>query len=326
MMDSEVVIRKVLDADVERLAKLYDNVWPEESSEVHINKANFVLRDSVGVSFCAERNGVLVGSRTSYYNPVFIADRRIKCAVVGDSCVHSSCRRQGLFTRMNEAFLKEFFGNCGGELVYNISEDASRAAYEKLGWVYIKALTGVRKYVRPFHILKLVHFDIRKLRGTVKIDIRSRLQHLDEQLLDSREKLLHDYIHVKYDVESFSWRIKSQNGIRVLPLDCIGAVVYKVGLKPCGARVLIIGEIFLYEYNKKNMKLVEKELIRVENPDIILSSITKAHPLFSLYKQIGYCGGNTFSNHGVKVVSEEMRKVCLNPQNWGLSFMDIDTF
>lgn len=324
-MDEEIIVRKVSDADVESLAHLYDEVWPDGSTD-NLQKANFVLRESDGVSYCAERAGKLVGSRTSFFMPVYFGDRKINCVQFADSCVDKSCRRKGLFIKMNNAFLKELFEERGGELVYNISVNESRAAYEKLGWVYIQSLTGVRKYVRPFHILKQVGFDIRKIRGAVINNLETDIVGLDESLLASREKLLSDKIHVRYDSDTFAWRMKSGNGIRVLPIDDLGAVVYKIGYKPCGMKVITMGEIFLYEYNRKNLKKIERALFKKEKPDMVLCMLTIGHPLLKLYKRIGYFGGKGFSNHGVKVMSEEMKSICYNPTNWGMAFIDIDTF
>ena len=148
-MDNQIIIRKVTPADLSQLTVLYERVWPHVSYDKR-GKAEFVIKDSEGVSYCAERNGEIVGSRTSFYVDMHYGQRPVKCVQFGDSCVDASCRGQGLFLKMNQSFLKDFFQD--GELVYNISVFASRKAYEKLGWKYIESLMVLRKFVRPLHI------------------------------------------------------------------------------------------------------------------------------------------------------------------------------
>lgn len=64
-MNEEFIIRKVVENDMENLVKLYDEVWSDVDMDFK-DKANFVLRESTGVSYCAEKEGRLVGSRTSF--------------------------------------------------------------------------------------------------------------------------------------------------------------------------------------------------------------------------------------------------------------------
>lgn len=324
-MDGEIIVRKVTDQDIDNLVDLYQEIWPE----VHENKKeknDFVLRESDGVNYCAERDGKLVGSRTSFYMPAYYGNRKLKCVQFANSCVHSSCRRKGLFLRLNQAFLDDFFGEKGGELVYNISVDASRAAYEKLGWVYIQSLTCIKKYLRPFHILQKTGLNIKKLHGNVKPDLDTETFLLDKQLLDARESMIADKLRIKYDEETFAWRIKSKNGMKMLKVDGLGCAIYKTGYKNCGVKVLTLGEIFLYDYTLDNLKKMNKALFKKEKPDIFLAYLTLSHPLHNMYEKLGFSVSKGFMNHGVKVMSDEMREIALRPENWALSFLDIDTF
>ena len=50
-----------------------------------------------------------------------------------------------------------------------------------------------------------------------------------------------------------------------------------------------------------------------------------AHPLYKILQQAHYKVGH-YDNHGVKVMTDEMRDICLKPENWAISFLDIDTF
>lgn len=320
-------IRKVTDADVDALVRLYDDVWPR-SVAVHQQKAHFVLRESLGVSYCATRDGQIVGSRTSFFMPVYYGKRALKCVQFADSCIHESCRRQGLFLKMNTAFLHGFFNENGGELVYNISVDASRKAYEKLGWVYIQSLSAFVKYARPFHILKRVHLDIRKIHGSIIENLNTELAEIDDKLLVIRENKLRekDLIHVNYNAELIRWRLKSGNGIKVFNDSKLGCIIYKEGVKECGIKVVTIGDIFLYNYSIENLKKIEKEFQKKKKADMIICYFSLSHPLYKMMKRNHYLGGKRFVNQGVKVVTDEMRQICLNPENWAISFLDIDTF
>ncbi len=323
---SEIEIRKVTDGDVESLSKLYEEVWPEGIG-THQQKANFVLRESDGVSYCAVKDGRIVGSRTSFYMPVYYGDRKLKCVQFADSCIHESCRRQGLFLKLNQAFLNDFFNEKKGELVYNISVDASRSAYEKLGWVYIKSLSAFVKYARPLHILGKVRFDIRKIHGGTSNDLRVEINDVDAKLLDIRERYLRErnLIHVNY-IDNLEWRLKSGNGIKVFSLPNVGSIIYKEGTKESGLKVITIGEIFLYEYTLSNLRKVERALQKEKKADIFIGYFSVGHPLYGMMKKNRYLGGNRFVNQGVRVETEEMRNICLVPENWAISFLDIDTF
>lgn len=329
-MDNKFSIRKVGEQDVAGLAILYEQVWPEVSFD-KTQKANFVLKESEGVSYCAVKDGEFVGSRTSFYMPLYFGERKIKCVQFADSCIRKDYRRQGLFLKMNQAFLKGFFGENEGELVYNISVDASRAAYEKLGWNYIKSLHGCRKYMRPFRTLFKIKFDPRKLRGALLFDGISDTTVLDPQLLIAREEFFQkkDLLHVKYTEESFAWRMKSGNSIRVYQSPSLGAIVYKLAHKPSGVSFISIGEVFLYEYNYDNFKKIIQAIDCDFKPDIISATITLGHPLLPFYHKFGIKGTNkksSFLNQGVRVESEEMKSICYKPENWALSMLDIDIF
>ena len=323
----EFIIRKVVDQDVEKLAALYEDVWPNVTFDKR-EKANFVLRKSRGVSYCAEKDGELVGSRTSFFMPILYGKEPIKTVQFADSCVRSDCRRKGLFSKLNKAFLHDFFVDNQGELIYNISVDDSRKAYEKLGWVYIESLKGISKYKRIWSILRKTRGDIRKLRGAILLDTNSDVKEIDSQLLYIRKNLFDQTqtIHVDYTETNLSWRLSSNNGIRVFFKENVGAIIYKWGRKGADIDVAVIGEIFLYSYDKKSLKTLEKAFFEEIKPDMLFTLISIAHPLYSLYIANGYFASKGFSNHGVRVESDRMKNIALNPQNWAISFMDIDTF
>gem|GEM_PF-3249831 len=323
----EIIVRKVTEADFDALVALYEDVWWDIPYDKRA-KATFVLKDSTGVNYCADWNGRIVGSRMSFYCNVYYGERKLNCVQCADSCVHKDCRGKHLFLRLNEAFLKDFFQK--GELVFNISVIASRKANEKLGWVYIESLATMRKFCNPFKALLKVGFDIRKLMGNVDWD-NSRNDELviDEKLLEVREKLMRERnaLHMCYDAKTLLWRGKADSGIRKMDIAGVGSVMYKIGAKH-GVNVVNIGEIFLYEYNYANYKKAEKAIRKALKPDILMVSVTKSHPMLEYYKKAGFIYNfrQKYLHHGVRVESDEMRQICLNPDNWAMSTMDIDTF
>lgn len=323
----DFLIRKVTDADVDSLVQLYCEVWPDLSSG-HQQKAEFVLRESQGVSYCAEKDGKIVGSRTSFYMPLNYGARRLKCVQFADSCIHSSCRRQGLFLKMNEAFLHDFFEERGGEVVFNISVDASRSAYEKLGWKYIQSLTSFTKIVNPIKTLLKIGFDIRKMHGPMQLQSEEEKIIIDKELFVVRKNMLNkqNAIYVDYDYETLLWKLKASKGTRCLYSPELGTVIYKIAEKESGLKVIQLGDMFLYNYNKKNIRKMERLLCEKESPNLIMGSFSMGHPLYSYYIKKGLTTRVLPLNHGVKVVNDEMRGICLDPNHWAISALDIDIF
>ena len=225
-MESKIYIRKITDDDFGGLVKLYSEVWNDVTYNKD-EKANFILRESTGISYCAEKDGEIIGSRTSFFLNFFLGKRRLTCVQVGDSCTRKDCRGQGLFGKMNKAFLADYFSpETGGELIWNISVEASKRVYEKLGWNYIQSLQTIIKFARPLHIISKVGLNIRALGGDVAWDLTTQTSAIDEMLLAARESAMttSDLLHMNYDAKTFNWRMKSKNGIKCFKDDAHGAV------------------------------------------------------------------------------------------------------
>lgn len=321
-------IRKVEEKDCDSLVELYCQVWPHLSS-IHQQKAEFVIKHSQGVCFCAEKDGKIVGSRTSFFMPVYYGSRKLNCVQFADSCIHDSCRRQGLFLKLNEAFLHDFFEENNGELVFNISVDASRNAYEKLGWKYIQSLMSFTKVVNPVTTMLKIGFDLRKIHGsTTLVSVENNFE-VDNELFVVRNNLLKEQekIYVNYDYETLMWKLMASKGARCFSIPQLGTVIYKVEKKKdSNLKVIRLGDMFLYDYSIKNIKKMEKMLCDKEMPHLIMGYFSEGHPLFSYYIRKNLFTKVTPLNHGVKVISKEMQDICYNSCNWAISALDIDTF
>lgn len=325
-MEKEIIIRKVTKEDCRQLSQLYERVWPDVTFDKQA-KASFVIKESDGVSYCAEYNGEMVGSRTSFYVNMYYGDKLVNCVQFADSCIDSSCRGQGLFLKLNQAFLKDFFER--GELVYNISVYASKKAYEKLGWHYIESLMFLRKLVNPFRVIWKVRGDIRRLGGDIIWDMTSPEFSIPQNLLDIREKLFSTLpvLHINYDTNTMAWRQKSRNGMKCLLNESFGAIIYKIGSKE-GLRVVEIGELFLNSYDQECFDKAIKRIKLDLNPDMIIVMVSLSHPLLPFYRKRHFLTNpkQKFLYQGTRVESEKMRAIAEDPYAWAISSLDIDTF
>lgn len=323
------VIRKVIPSDFDKLVSLYDGVWADVDYDKR-KKANFILRESIGIHYCAEADGQIVGSRTSCFQNMYCGKKKLICVQIGDSCVRKDFRGRGLFIKMNQAFLNDFFSEDNkGELIYNISVFASRKAYEKLGWNYIKSLMALRQLARPFHIAWCTKLRLKHLSVPIKWDKINDDVNIDPVLLQKREELLSNgnLLHICYDENTLKWRMKSKSGIRQFSVNGLGSIIFKRGKR--GQLIDIeIGEIFLYDYSKRNLKIILHEFKSVFLPDILTVLISEGHPLKKMYESLGFYSNpkQKYLHHGVRVETDEMKRICYNPHNWAISSLDIDTF
>ncbi len=324
----KVDIRMITKDDVPQLAELYNRVWPA-SIEHHLQKAAWAVNTTEYTGVCAQVNSELVGSRSCFHTNTYIGDKKIECVQVGDSCVDERLRGQGLFTKMNKLFLENYY-KLGGELIYNFSVDASRKAYEKLGWKYIESMQHLFFINNPFRFLMNIIKGNKIVEGSVATkSVLPNIKTIPDELLEVREKMCMEMgtIHSRYDKHTLEWRISVNSGIRLLYLEGVGACLYKHGFEK-GLRWCVIGEIFLWQYNNKNFKLIFKKLKKECPCDVINVSITLSHPLYRFYRKHLFLTNplRKFLNHGVKLKDDVNGKEYLNPRNWALSTIDIDTF
>lgn len=327
-MKPNITIRDISQDDAESLISLYDSVWPE-SAGTYIGKTKWMLSSLPLYGVCACDEDKLIASRLSFNVNIYYGNKKIKAVQYGNSCVHVDYRRMGIFSRINEEFIKKFFND--NDLIYNVSVQASKLAYQKLGWVYIDALSKLYYFTNLWNVLIKTKFNLRNLSGNViynKQDIPS-LESFDFKLLEVREEYFRESenIHTYYNKSFFEWRLNSDTNISFFTIDGLGTIIYKIGTKKM-LKVITVGEIFLYEYNKEKFNRIIQLLIKSYPVDILEVVITENHPCYYFYKNFGFLTNRSkkYLNLGVKVVSEEMKAICLYPKNWALSTLDIDTF
>ena len=323
-----IIIRRVEEEDIVPLSQLYEQVWPG-NYDLHLKKTIWAINGSDYNGLLAEENGQVIGSRTCFRTNLFFDKIPTCCVQLGNSCTDADHRRMGLFTKMNQAFLTDFF-KTGQELIYNVSVEASRKAYEKLGWTYINSLKSLYYIPNPVSLLFKVKGKIGMFSGNIKADyapIPSITPLTDELLIKREEFLYKDKLHTKYDKETIKWRLETDSCIRLYHDENLGACIYKLGKKG-SLKWIQIGEIFLKNYTQYTFNMLINNIQRIHHPDVIEASITIGHPLFSFYKRKRFIGNpkKPYLNLGVKVLSDKMKNICLNPENWAISLIDIDTF
>jgi len=329
-MTDEIKIRDITPSDEYALGELYDSVWPETAGTKQ-GKTKWMLSSSSFYGVCATANGKVIGSRPSFYSNIYYGDRQIKAVQCGNSCVHSDFRRYGIFSKMNSVFLDKFFIDNQNDLIYNVSVYASKMAYQKMGWVYIDTLSKLTYIANFWNVFWKTKLNPKKLAGNViyKKNAIPNLFDFDYKLLETRENYFRRTanLHTYYDKDFFRWRMNSDSDIAILQIENLGAVVYKIGVRK-RLNVVTIGEIFLYKYNKQNLRRIISTVKKQFKIDLLEVSITEQHPCCQTYKKLGFIT-NPFKKYlslGVKVVSDEMKQTCLNPKNWALAGIDIDTF
>ncbi len=322
-------LRNIESRDAVLLAELYDRVWPENAG-MHFAKTKWAIETCEIRGVCAEFNGKIVGSRSCFHTNIFIGKDKVSCLQFGDSCVDERFRGKGLFSRMNNRFLEMYY-RTGDEMIYNISVEASKKAYEKLGWKYIDTLMKLYYIGNVFSFVWKTKGNIKKLAGIMEVEPSPipDTSVIPNDLLDLRESQLsqNHIIHTKYDCQTLKWRMGTDSSIRLFYDAEIGACLYKIGIKN-GLRFCVIGDIFLRKYDLPSFKALFRKLKTIVKADVYETSICYSHPLYKLYKSSGFLKNplRTFLNLGVRVVSQNMKEICYRPDNWALTNLDLDTF
>ena len=91
---------------------------------------------------------------------------------------------------------------------------------------------------------------------------------------------------------------------------------------------VLIGEVFAKQYDEKTIRALLKGLKRATNADLLKTAVSMGHPMLLFYKKAGFVFNprKKYLDHRVKVESEEMKRICYNPQNWAISMLDVDNF
>lgn len=315
-----------------RLVPLFDTVWPSNVSNEQYARWAFEASPTGNLVLTATLNddrSNIVGARGSILWPLQEeGPGALKVHQLSGTCVHPDFRRRGIFTQLNLAFL-ERFKEAGGDCVFNVSVDKSRAGYEKIGWSYLPGLRRLILPVRPLRIARAAMTTEGEIRGAP-----TSLEPGDEPpdfesisyLNEARKVQLGTQFFTRYSRSFFNWRFsRKMSGYRFLVIDGTGMVCYKTGRR-CGLRDMVIGDLWIIQPTVVQLARLLWPLMRRERPDLVSVVTTRAHPLHGRLRSLGFVPDPKGDlNLGVRPVTRR-GEALLDPGRWALMMADIDTF
>src|SRR5690554_6218702 len=319
--------------DAHELVKLFDVVWGE--GQHHSAHARWALQSNPvgnGPIVIARDGNMLVASRASIRWPFQAANgyRPIVYQLTG-TCVHPDYRRRGLFSEVNRYFLDMIASPIDRPTVFNISVEASRKGYEKLGWNYIPGLRRNIRIARPKSFFSKILRSPRNLRAETQL-IPTKLKHSltpFEKLIElarRREELLKTRHHTYYDAEVYEWRYsKDEHIYRDVFISGVGWCVYKVFQR--GNLVEAeIGDIWLNKNSPLAMRALLAKIVSRDLPDIFTVVISRGHPLRKHLWVNGFAPDPKGDlNFGVRLVDERSSNL-EQLRTWAIMTETLDTF
>lgn len=309
------------DIDSIQISNLFSEIWGGDLGKI-IPKTQwaFINRESCVVLAYEEER--LIAVRGGFEWPLSINKTSISSFQLHGTCVHKDFRRLGLFTKLTNIFLSELKHN-DVKIIFNVSVQASRLGYEKMGWNYLKGFQGLTCICKPLKIIQIIEYRKNKtLYNTQNISNNESIQ-VDNELFRKREIHFKDLLHTPYNNDFLKWRL-SLGGYSILQNE-YGAAIYKVEIFN-GIKGITIGDYFLHENKYEYFKRVHRELIKQEDPDTINISIFNTHPYFKYFRRKMFFPNpkHINLNFGVKILNESDIDILEN--KFAFSSLDIDTF
>lgn len=304
------------------LAILFEDVWGTGLENFH-KKTDWAFGNSHSKMLVARKDGRIIGSRGATEWPLIYNSQEIKSLQFHDTCVHPDYQRKGIISKLNREFLEKY--SHGYDLIFNISVDASRKAYEKLGWNY---LDGFRRLTLFSNSLKVIRNRAQPVVPENSISQPVNVNSVfDDELLSERRKLLNNLISVDYNIPFLEWRLSNTSTGYRCSRSKAGLCIYKIQKKG-DLKELIIGDIFLYKYHFKTFKVMLKDLIHTESPDITYTYLFKNHPFYSYYLRSFFLVNplRLNLNFGTKILSGNLPEDTILSKKFAVSAFDLDTF
>ncbi len=251
------------------------------------------------------------------------ADPEARVIQLGGTGVARSHRRQGLFTSMTERFIASAEAE-GFSLLFNVSVDAARAGYEKLGWQYIRGFRSHFLFPRPLRAARLV-----ALRSSEASSIAveaARTPHpaypdVVGALLVREERLKHLH-HTRYTEETFDWRFSGTRHC-FAGNALIGFCPYMVRRRG-PLREVVLGDLWPIDHDLKGLV---RSVVDAEEPDLVTLWMSRSHPYRRSLVRLGFVPDPRKElNFGVRPLSAANPPTYLDPDSWACMPADIDTF
>lgn len=306
--------------DYIQVSELFQNIWGGNINII-TEKTHWAFVRSKSLVILAYDDQKLIAVRGGFEWPLNYNENEISAYQLHGTCVHEDYRRLRLFTRLTKTFISEL-QTLDVSLIFNVSVNASRLGYEKMGWVYLKGFKGLTCFCKPLKIIRIIKYRSNKtLYNTISESSNEQIL-LDEELFKRRKIQFKDTVHTNYSNSFLLWRL-SLGGYKVLKNE-YGAVIYKVEVFN-GIRALRIGEYFLYENSYKYFNRLHKQLLSHENPDTMEISMFNTHPYYRhLRKKLFFPNPKHLNlNFGVRQLKKTDDFI---NKSFAFSTLDIDTF
>ncbi len=309
--------------DLTKVIELFCLVYGEKYKIVEA-KTKWAFENSFSKALVMKNeNDTIIAVRGGIEWPLKHDGENIKAIQFHGTCVHPDYRRIGIFSKLTRELIRRSLQN-EKKIIFNVSVKASRLGYEKLGWKYRKGFRRLTKFNNKINIVIAKVFKKNKILNVS--DVNSVNLQIANEFLEAREKQFKNHLHTPYDKLFLEWRLsnKEENYQLYRTPKCI--IVYKIKYVK-NIKELIIGEVFLLEHKYAYFKKALKSLTKLENQDLTYTYIFNSHPYYGFYLRSLFTP-NPFNynlHFGTRLLGESNQKI-LDNKEWGVGFLDIDTF
>lgn len=307
--------------ELQELSDLLKLVFNREN-EYSINKTNWMYNNNHSLVLVAKYNDQIIASRGGVFWPLRLNDTTINGVQFGGTCVHPQHRRKGLFSALTKKYLN-LASQYNLECIYNVSVKASRIGYEKLGWEYHNGFHRLTYVNKPWRFIK------KPLARTIPLEhnnVMNQVENIPAFFYEARQNHFKDLIHTDYDMNFLKWRLNNSGENYRIFQEKEVIIIYKI-LIIANIKHLLIGEFFMSKKSRTTFSKALKKVIKLENPDISYTYISRNHPYFIYYLYSFFLPNplNYNLNFGTRFLSEEIQKNLSN-KKWASCTLDLDTF
>ncbi len=334
--------RVLKNKDVLLWVDLFKTVWPSKTMDERYIQWSFVdcpVKISLVGAFLKEdesKREIAVGSRGAWDIPLYYGGKKISCTQLGDTSVHPKGRRQGVFSKMTTMFLDEIENKY--DLIYNISVDAARKGYEKLGWHYID---GLHTWISGRNIFSLpkIYLNRKKEPDDLIDDAEKYIVNNGElyswetiaesvvEMFASEKSLYNNKLYVNKEKEFLTWKSLKpvKKYFHLYHKDSYYAII---SLKKRGSVIEVsIGYMILLGNKATSFKAMMKALKKNVDYDIVSIIMSDGHPYVPLMKNC-FIKRNKNLHFGIKEVkkNENNELPIYNINSWAITSFDLDTY
>src|SRR5690606_26077272 len=267
-MNNDKIVIDILEShEFDELTKLYCLVWNLDFEETK-ERTIWAFKETKALMIVARVNNKIIGSRGGFWWPLKFNELNFDVIQFHNTCVHPDYRRRGIFTKLNLKFI-EISKELGYKGIFNVSVDASKLGYEKLGWKYLKGFHRLTHVNKPINCIQ--HFksaEKEQVFKTIQSSDDKLWDRIDESLLNQRELFFDSFIQTRITKQFLKWRLSNKRAGYKMISNTKGCIIYKIYFNKGNLKGLIIGEVFLREKKYKNFRNLTNELFKKEQPSL----------------------------------------------------------